>query len=100
MYSLCICDTCLHLQVDAYEQGRSGYPVEAVQYALKQLNLDTGRKKIVDLAAGTGKMTRCARLGECSQPTIYERVLAFLLHHPFYGGCMPHTRKKNMRAVS
>ena len=50
------------MQVDAYEQGRPGYPLEAVQYALKQLHLDEGHKRIVDLAAGTGKLTRCAHL--------------------------------------
>ena len=50
------------MQVDAYEQGRPGYPLEAVQYAVKQLNLDVGHKKVVDLAAGTGKLTRCALL--------------------------------------
>ena len=47
------------LQVDAYEQGRPGYPLAAVQYALKQLHLDEGHKNVVDLAAGTGKLTRC-----------------------------------------
>jgi len=53
------------LQVDAYEQGRPGYPREAVHYALKQLNLDSGNKKILDLAAGTGKLTRCALPSHC-----------------------------------
>ena len=48
------------LQVDAYEQGRPGYPVDAVDYALKQAGLDTGCKRMVDLAAGTGKLTRSA----------------------------------------
>ena len=48
--------------MDAYEQGRPGYPLEAVQYAVKQLNLDEGHKKVVDIAAGTGKLTRCAQL--------------------------------------
>jgi predicted RNA methylase len=48
------------MQVDAYEQGRPGYPLEAVQYALKQLYLDDGYKRVVDLAAGTGKLTRCS----------------------------------------
>ena len=48
------------LQVDAYEQGRPGYPLDAVHYALKEAGLDTGRKRIVDLAAGTGKLTRSA----------------------------------------
>ncbi|CAL5221688.1 g3922 [Coccomyxa viridis] len=46
------------LQVDAYEQGRPGYPLEAVQYALKELHLNEGHKKVLDLAAGTGKLTR------------------------------------------
>ena len=50
------------LQVDAYEQGRPGYPLEAVQYALKELHLNEGHKKVLDLAAGTGKLTRCVLL--------------------------------------
>ena len=47
------------LQVDAYEQGRPGYPLEAIQYAVKELHLNDGHKKVLDLAAGTGKLTRC-----------------------------------------
>ncbi len=50
------------LQVDAYEQGRPGYPLEAVQYALKELHLNEGHRKVLDLAAGTGKLTRYAPL--------------------------------------
>ncbi|BDA43083.1 Uncharacterized methyltransferase Mb3374 at N-terminal half [Coccomyxa sp. Obi] len=47
------------LQVDAYEQARPSYPLEGLQYALKELGLEDGAKrKVVDLAAGTGKLTR------------------------------------------
>ena len=57
----------MRMQVDAYEQGRPGYPLEAVQYALKQLKLDEGHTKVLDLAAGTGKLTRCALLAHSPQ---------------------------------
>ncbi|KAK9915322.1 hypothetical protein WJX75_007617 [Coccomyxa subellipsoidea] len=47
------------LQVDAYEIGRPGYPQEGLAYALRELGLDKGLpKQAVDLAAGTGKLTR------------------------------------------
>ncbi len=47
------------LRVDAYEQGRPSYPLEGLHYALKELDLEDGaQRKIVDLAAGTGKLTR------------------------------------------
>ena len=58
------------LQVDAYEQGRPGYPLDAVQYALKEAGLDTGRKTIIDLAAGTGKLTRSASITVMRHPVL------------------------------
>ena len=58
------------LQVDAYEQGRPGYPLSAVNYALKEAGLNTGCKKIVDLAAGTGKLTRSASIAVICHPVL------------------------------
>ena len=42
---------------DAYERGRPGYPLEAVSYLASQLGLAAGAT-VLDLAAGTGKLTR------------------------------------------
>ena len=42
---------------DAYERGRPGYPPEAVAYLATELGLGAGRT-VLDLAAGTGKLTR------------------------------------------
>jgi MOSC domain-containing protein YiiM/SAM-dependent methyltransferase len=42
---------------DAYERGRPGYPPEAVAVIVDRLGLAPGRT-VLDLAAGTGKMTR------------------------------------------
>ena len=42
---------------DAYERGRPGYPPEAVEAIAAFLDLRPGRS-VLDLAAGTGKMTR------------------------------------------
>jgi MOSC domain-containing protein YiiM/SAM-dependent methyltransferase len=42
---------------DAYERGRPGYPPEAVEATASFLDLRAGRS-VLDLAAGTGKMTR------------------------------------------
>jgi SAM-dependent methyltransferase len=44
-----------------YERGRPGYPPAAIDLLAEQLGLWPG-SRIVDLAAGTGKLTRC--LGE------------------------------------
>ncbi len=56
------------LQVDAYEQGRPSYPLEGLQYALKELGLEDGaQRKVVDLAAGTGKLTRWVEEGKVFQ---------------------------------
>lgn len=41
----------------AYERGRPGYPPDAVDYLAARLRLGPGRT-VVDLAAGTGKLTR------------------------------------------
>jgi SAM-dependent methyltransferase len=42
---------------EAYERGRPAYPAEAVAWLGDQLELGPGRT-VVDLAAGTGKLTR------------------------------------------
>jgi len=41
----------------AYERGRPGYPAAAVEFLAARLRLGPGRT-VVDLAAGTGKLTR------------------------------------------
>jgi SAM-dependent methyltransferase len=43
--------------VGAYERGRPGYPPDAVDLLAERLRLGPGRT-VVDLAAGTGKLTR------------------------------------------
>jgi SAM-dependent methyltransferase len=43
--------------VAAYERGRPGYPQDAVDFLAARLRLRAGRT-VVDLAAGTGKLTR------------------------------------------
>ena len=40
-----------------YESARPGYPAEAVEWLARALGLGPGRR-VVDLAAGTGKLTR------------------------------------------
>lgn len=48
---------------EAYERGRPDYPPEAIAYLARELDLRP-RRVVVDLAAGTGKLTRpLARLG-------------------------------------
>ena len=42
---------------DAYERGRPGYPDDAVAWLADELRLGAGRA-VLDLAAGTGKLTR------------------------------------------
>lgn len=42
---------------EAYERGRPGYPAAAVDFLAARLRLERGRT-VVDLAAGTGKLTR------------------------------------------
>jgi ubiquinone/menaquinone biosynthesis C-methylase UbiE len=42
---------------DAYEEGRPGYPDQAVEWLAGELGLVAG-SMVVDLAAGTGKLTR------------------------------------------
>ena len=42
---------------EAYERGRPSYPDEAIAHLVDVLHLGPG-KRVLDLAAGTGKMTR------------------------------------------
>jgi SAM-dependent methyltransferase len=42
---------------DAYERGRPGYPAKAIRWLERRLELGPG-KTVVDVAAGTGKLTR------------------------------------------
>jgi ubiquinone/menaquinone biosynthesis C-methylase UbiE len=42
---------------DAYERGRPDYPAAAIDWLVERLDLRPGRT-VVDLAAGTGKLTR------------------------------------------
>jgi SAM-dependent methyltransferase len=42
---------------DTYERGRPGYPEEALAWLVQALGIDP-TSKVVDLAAGTGKLTR------------------------------------------
>ena len=42
---------------DAYERGRPGYPHEAIAWTAERLGIREGRD-VLDLAAGTGKLTR------------------------------------------
>jgi ubiquinone/menaquinone biosynthesis C-methylase UbiE len=42
---------------DAYERGRPGYPPAAIEFLAERLQLGPGRT-VLDLAAGTGKLTR------------------------------------------
>jgi SAM-dependent methyltransferase len=44
-------------EAGAYERGRPGYPAEAAAWLVETLGLEPGRC-VVDLAAGTGKLTR------------------------------------------
>ena len=45
------------LAADAYERGRPDYPAAAIDWLVERLDLRPGRT-VVDLAAGTGKLTR------------------------------------------
>ena len=44
-------------EADAYDRGRPGYPAEAVAFVIETLGIAPGAT-VVDLAAGTGKLTR------------------------------------------
>src|SRR5581483_10891744 len=45
------------LAADAYERGRPDYPAAAIDFLVAKLGLRPGRV-VLDLAAGTGKLTR------------------------------------------
>lgn len=45
-------------QASAYEAGRPGYPVEAVAWLLEFVRSGHHRPRVVDVGAGTGKLTR------------------------------------------
>jgi ubiquinone/menaquinone biosynthesis C-methylase UbiE len=45
------------LQADAYDRGRPGYPADAIEFVIETLGIGPGAT-VVDLAAGTGKLTR------------------------------------------
>ena len=49
--------TGFQLAADAYRRGRPDYPDDAVAFLAKTLHLEPGRR-VLDLAAGTGKLTR------------------------------------------
>ena len=49
--------TTFGLVADEYERGRPGYPQEAVAWLVEHAGLDGG-SVVVDVAAGTGKLTR------------------------------------------
>jgi ubiquinone/menaquinone biosynthesis C-methylase UbiE len=42
---------------DDYERGRPGYPAEAIEFLVRELEVRPGTR-VLDLAAGTGKLTR------------------------------------------
>jgi SAM-dependent methyltransferase len=57
---------------DAYERGRPGYPAQAIDWLRERLGLGS-ESEVVDLAAGTGKLTR-ALTGIGCQVTAVEPV--------------------------
>jgi SAM-dependent methyltransferase len=61
--------------VTAYERGRPAYPAEAVQWVIEQASLGPGAR-VLDLAAGTGKLTRLL-LGTEAEVVAVEPIKAF-----------------------
>jgi SAM-dependent methyltransferase len=52
-----VADSGFDAEADAYERARPGYPPDAVDWLVGHLGIGPGRT-VVDLAAGTGKLTR------------------------------------------
>jgi ubiquinone/menaquinone biosynthesis C-methylase UbiE len=48
----------------AYERGRPDWPAEALEIAARRLGLERDAA-VLDLAAGTGKLTRRPRTASC-----------------------------------
>ena len=85
--------TAVATQVDAYEQGRPSYPAAAVDYALDTLQLRTGRKTVVDLAAGTGKLTRSVLFSCCNhRMCVHASAMRPCLPTVLSPKCMPTCR--------
>lgn len=69
--------TGFHRSVEAYERGRPSYPAEAVVWLGDQIALGAGRR-LIDLAAGTGKLTRLLA-PHAADTVAVEPVLAMCL---------------------
>jgi SAM-dependent methyltransferase len=65
---------------EAYERGRPGYPDEAIEWLRGRLDLGP-TSRVVDLAAGTGKLSRALAAIGCSV-TAVEPVAEMRAHIP------------------